>query len=391
MRIMHTADWHIGKQLNNVSLIEDQEYILNQIIKLIEQERPDVLLIAGDIYDRAIPPVEAVELLDRTFSKILLELETPIIAISGNHDNGERLGFASEILKKDKLYIEGNLKAEITRVVLHDEHGPVNFYCIPFFEPPLVREIFDDPEIKTSNDTMSKLMEAIENEVDWNERNVAIFHGFVIGIEQPETSESERTLSVGKAEYISYEHFKSFNYTALGHLHGRQKAGLDTIRYSGTPLKYSFSEVNHKKGIEVVDMDSEGNISTTFHLLTPKRDLQILKGSLDELMSPKFSAAGTSNSIREDYIHAILTDEGELIDPIGKLRSVYPNILSMEREVLQSSEIDSRTSAGKDFKQKTRLELFKDFYESVTGTIFTDEKERVMTKVISELNRAERG
>lgn len=387
MRMLHTADWHIGKQLSNINLIEDQEYILKQIIQIIKEEKPNVLIIAGDIYDRSIPSVEAVNLLDKVFNEILLELNTPIIAIAGNHDNGERISFASDILKKDNLYIEGNLKPVVNKIVLRDEYGPVNFYVIPYAEPPYVRELYNNSDIKTYDDAMKEIIRSINQEIDLSQRNVAITHGFVIGLEEPETCESERTLSVGKAEYVSYEHFKQFNYTALGHLHCRQKAGDQRIRYSGSPLKYSVSEVKHRKGVELVDIDGDGNTSIRFIELKPKRDLRVIEGRLDELLAPD----AYKNMNTEDYIHAVITDEGELIDPIGKLRAVYPNILSMERRAAVSRNKDSKTSAGKDFKQKTRLQLFKDFYESMTGMEFTQEKQKIMEKVISGLNNVERG
>lgn len=386
MRILHTADWHIGKQLNNVSLIEDQEYIMKQIIEIIQEEKPNVLVIAGDIYDRSIPPVEAVELLDKTFNKILLELKTPIIAIAGNHDNGERISFANGILKNHKLYIQGRLRQGVDKITLEDEHGPVNFYVIPYAEPAYVRELYGNKEIRTYNDAMREIIGGINGDIELSQRNVAISHGFVTGIDKPEECDSERILYVGNTDYISYEYFKSFNYTALGHLHCKQKAGDDRIRYSGSPLKYSFSEVKHQKGVKLIDIDSDGNTNIRFKELTPMRDLRVIKGTLEELLSPD-TYRGTNI---EDYIHAKLTDEGELIDPMSKLRSVYPNILSMEREAIINRSKDSKTSAGEGFRQKTKLELFRDFYVSMTGKEFTPEKESIMEKIISQLNTTKR-
>ena len=386
MRILHTADWHIGKQLNSTSLIEDQEYILKRIIEITEEERPDVLILAGDIYDRSIPPVEAVELLDKTFNKILLKLNIPIIAIAGNHDNGDRISFASGILKNNKLYIEGRLKSNVDKIVLEDDNGPVNFYVIPYAEPAYVRELYGNKDIKSYNDAMKSIIGGINQDMDSNQRNVAITHGFITGIEEPETCDSERVLYVGGTDYISYEHFKQFNYTALGHLHGQQKAGDERIRYSGSPLKYSFSETRHNKGIKLIDIDSDGNTNIRFRELRPMRDLRIIEGNLNELLAPD-TYRGTNT---DDYVHAILTDEGELMDPISKLRSVYPNILSMERGTPINRNKDSRTSAGEGFRQKTKLELFKAFYESMTGNEFTPEKSNIMEKLISEMNKSGR-
>lgn len=387
MRILHTADWHIGKYLNNISLIEDQEYILNKLVDIIKEEKPNVVIIAGDIYDRAIPPVEAVELLDKTFNKILLELNTPIIAIAGNHDNGDRLSFASGILKNNKLYIEGRLKQKVDKIVLEDDHGPVNFYMIPYAEPASVRDLYNNKEIRTYNDAMKEIIKSINSDFNSEERNVAVTHGFIIGIEEPERSESERILSVGTADYVTYEYFKQFNYTALGHLHCKQKAGIDKISYSGSPLKYSFSEENHEKGVKLIDIDGDGNTNIRFKKLIPIRDLITIKGTLDELMNS--SVYKQSNT--DDYIHAIVEDEGELIEPMNKLRAIYPNILSMERKVALRANTESKTSAGKGFRQKTKMELFKDFYESITNNEFTKEKESIMEKVFKELSKAERG
>lgn len=387
MRILHTADWHIGKYLNNISLIEDQEYILNKLVDIIREEKPNVVIIAGDIYDRAIPPVEAVELLDKTFNKILLELNTPIIAIAGNHDNGDRLSFASGILKNNKLYIEGRLKQKVDKIVLEDDHGPVNFYMIPYAEPASVRDLYNNKEIRTYNDAMKEIIKSINSDFNSEERNVAVTHGFIIGIEEPKRSESERILSVGTADYVTYEYFKQFNYTALGHLHCKQKAGIDKVRYSGSPLKYSFSEENHDKGVKLIDIDGDGNTNIRFKKLMPIRDLRTIKGTLDELMNP--SVYKQYNT--DDYIHAVVEDEGELIEPMNKLRAIYPNILSMERKAALRVNTESKTSAGKGFRQKTKMELFKDFYESITNNEFTKEKESIMEKVFKELSKAERG
>lgn len=398
MRILHTADWHIGRQLNHISLIDDQKEILADIIDVIKQEKVDVLIIAGDIYDKSIPSVEAVNLLDWTFSEILLNLDVPIIAIAGNHDNGARLSFASDILKNGKLFIVGGLKENtsdkekatdkerVPKIVFEDKWGPVNFYPIPYMEPSIVKHLYGNDDIKNHNAAMEAVVRSIE--IELNQRNVAIAHGFVIGTEneKPITCESERTLTVGNVESVSYGYFKDFSYTALGHLHCRQKAGEERIRYSGSPLKYSVSEVDHKKGVELVEIDGDGKVSVEFIELKPERDLRVLKGSLEELLG----LAGSGKINKYDYIHAKITDEGELLDPIGKLRAVYPNIISLERESPTTKEGDSKTSAGKDFKRKTKLELFKDFYEAMTGYEFGEDKEKIIDRVIREISEAER-
>ncbi|AOY75911.1 exonuclease SbcCD subunit D [Clostridium formicaceticum] len=387
MKILHTADWHIGKIVNNVHMTKEQEYVLNQFVDLVSREKPDVVIIAGDIYDRSVPPVEAVELLDNVFNKILLECKTPIIAIAGNHDSGDRVGFARKILRDHGLHIAGRLKKEIEKLTLEDAFGPVNFYVIPYADPAEVREIFNQEEIKTHDEATKVIIKEINKTINLRERNIAVFHGFVVGGQAPEESTSERPLSIGGTEYITYEHFKNFHYTALGHLHGPQKSGEEHIRYAGSLLKYSFSEVKHRKGVKLVELGEKGEVTITFKSLIPRRDMRIIKGELNKLLDIEVY----KDTNTEDYLHVILTDEGELIDPINKLRSVYPNILSIEREVKTTKNRSSKTSAGAGYKSKSKLTLFQDFYVNITGRKFEEEKEKVMLEVIKEVEKMEKG
>lgn len=385
MKFIHTGDWHIGKIVNEFYMTQDQEHILMQLVELIREEEPDALVIAGDIYDRSVAPVEAVELLDRIFSYILLELETPIIAIAGNHDSPERLCFGNSILNARGLYIEGVLKNEPARVVLQDKHGPVNFYLVPYTDPPVVRNIYQREDIKCHDDAMKCIIEKIEEKLNKDERNVMVCHGFVVGSEEPEVSESERPLSIGGTEYIKAEYFKAFNYTALGHLHGPQRVGADNIRYSGSLLKYSFSEAKHKKSVTVVNIDEKGNTSVQLRELSPKRDMRVIKGELKELLKPEIYM----DTNVEDYINVILTDDGEILDPIGQLRAVYPNIMMITRENTLKRNEPSKTSADAGFKKKSKLELFKDFYNDMTGLEFTEDKTGVVAGIIEKVEREE--
>lgn len=387
MKFIHTGDWHIGKIVNEFYMTLDQEYILNQLIELIAIEKPDALIIAGDLYDRSVAPVEAVELLDRTFSKILLELKTPIIAIAGNHDSPERLGFGSSILNAKGLYIEGILKEDIAKVVLQDEYGPVNFYLVPYADPPVVRELYGREDIRCHDDAMKCIIENIKQKMQENERNVMVCHGFVVGCEEPEISESERPLSIGGTEYIKAEYFNAFNYTALGHLHGPQKVGGDNIRYSGSLMKYSFSEVKHKKSVTIVNIDEKGKVSIDLKELKAKRDMRKIKGSLKDLLNPEVYK-GTN---LEDYINVILTDEGEILDAIGQLRAVYPNIMMLTRENSIRNNEPSKTAAALGYKQKSKLELFNDFYTNITGLEFSEDKKSVMVNVLEKVEKEEWG
>ncbi|WP_027626259.1 exonuclease SbcCD subunit D [Clostridium lundense] len=396
MKIIHTGDWHIGKIVNEFSMIDDQEFILSKLIKIIEEEKPDALIIAGDLYDRSIPPVEAVQLLDNVFTKILLDLKTPILAIGGNHDSGERLSFGSNILIKNGLYIAGMFNKKIKKVTLHDEFGVVNFYLVPYADPREVRSIFKDDEIITHDKAMKKIIQEIKEHTKENEKNIMIAHGYVTfmkdkNLEKIEEeniraglkiSDSERPLSIGGTDLISGEYFSLFNYTALGHLHGAQKVGSDKIRYSGSLLKYSFSETNHKKGVTIVNINEAGEVSVELKELVPKRDMRIIKGPLNELINPK--VYGEENV--EDYIYAILTDEGELVDPISKLRAVYPNIMGLNREIIEKTS-ESKTAASLGYENKSKLQLFEEFYAAISDKKLTEEKIDIVKDVIEEVER----
>ncbi len=397
MKILHTGDWHIGKIINEFSMLEDQEYALEQMIELAKEEKPNAIVIAGDIYDRSIPPVEAVELLDRVFNTILLELQIPILAIAGNHDSAERLSFASSILNKNGLYIAGKFDKEVRKVTIEGEQGPVNFYLLPYADPKEIRHILEDLEISSHDSAMKKVVHRIKGEVKEGSINVLVAHGYITNFleenseaegqavskaEEVITSDSERPLSIGGTDIINGKHFDCFHYTALGHLHGPQKIGSDRIRYSGSLLKYSFSEVNHKKGFTIVHINDKGEVSIEHRELKSKRDMRIIKGPLNELVNPAIYD-GTS---LEDYIHAILTDEEELVDPISKLRAVYPNIMSLSRETTAARE-DSRTSASAGYKTKTKLELFDEFYKVITGRDLDDKRHAVISEVIEAVER----
>ncbi len=395
MKFIHTGDWHIGKIVNEYSMLEDQEFVLDQLIKIIEEERPNALIIAGDLYDRSIPPVEAVELLDRVFSKILLELETPILAIAGNHDSAERLSFASNILTKHGLHIAGNFTNEIKKVVLEDEYGPVNFYLLPYADPKEVKHIYKDDEISNHDIAMKKVIEKLKQTMNPAEKHVMVAHGYITFMSETDENivspderaglkicDSERPLSIGGSDLISGKYFDCFNYTALGHLHSQQKVGSDKMRYSGSLLKYSLSEVKHSKGVTIVTLDEKGECSVTFKALTPKRDIRIIKGPLNELINPKVYM---SDNV-EDYVYAVLTDEGELIDPISKLRAVYPNIMGLRRESLAEKE-QSKTSAAFGHNTKSKLELFEEFYEAISGELLTSDKFDIISNIIAAVEK----
>ncbi|NLM21898.1 MAG: exonuclease SbcCD subunit D [Peptococcaceae bacterium] len=390
MKIFHTADWHIGKIINQVHMTADQEYALWRLIELMEAENPDVLIIAGDVYDRAIPPVEAVELLDKILSTILLELNIPVLIVAGNHDSPDRLSFGSNILKAKGLHIAGRLQPEIKPIILKDNYGPVNFYLVPYASPSLIKEVLGKEDIVDHNSALSAIIEAIKQKWSPTERNVLVYHGFVRGMEEVEFSESEKPLSLmslGGADYVDAAHFKDFTYTALGHLHRPQRAGYDHIRYAGSLLKYSFSEVAHPKAVTIVQIGPKGEVTTRFKTLQPLRDMRKIKGQLQALLDPQVYE-GTNV---EDYLHVTLTDEGELLEPMAKLRQVYPNVLALELESKERQTGRDKTSAGEGYRQKSKLELFRDFYYDLTGQEFTNEKERLVSEIIAAVEIEERG
>jgi len=395
MKILHTGDWHIGKIVNEFSMIDDQAHALDQMIEIIREEKPDAIVIAGDIYDRSIPPIEAIELLDRVFTTILLELSTPILAIAGNHDSAERLSFAGKVLTQKGLHIAGIFDKDIKKITLEGKSGKVNFYLLPYADPKDIKHVLDSKEISNHDDAMEKVIEGLKRGLAEDSINVLVAHGYVanikfesnVSIEDIEksgivTSDSERPLSIGGTDIIRVEHFDSFNYTALGHLHGPQKIGSDKVRYSGSLLKYSFSETSHKKGFTIVSIGEKGDVTIELKEIKPRRDMRVIRGPLNELIS--IEVYGGTNV--EDYIYAILTDENELIDPISKLRAVYPNIMGLSRESIVNKEV-SRTSASKGYQNKSKLDIFDEFYYSISGKRLDEKRVEVLKDVIANVER----
>lgn len=273
MKIFHTADWHLGKLVQGVYMTEDQAYILQQFLADIDQEKPDVIIVAGDLYDRAVPPTEAVRLLDDIFAEIVLKRHIPLISIAGNHDSPGRLHFGSQLMKESGLHIVGNLDDKLSPVVLNDEFGEVHFHLIPYADPSQVRYVFDDDSIKTHQSAMKRITDELKKKMDPEKRHIFVGHAFVTshGQEEENTSESERPLAIGGTECIDAALFEPFHYTALGHLHQAHFVLNETIRYAGSPLKYSISEENHKKGYLIVDLAEDGQVTIEEIIATAER------------------------------------------------------------------------------------------------------------------------
>lgn len=386
MRIFHMGDWHIGKLVNGFYMTEDQKYVIEQVYKAIEEKKPDVVIIAGDLYDRSIPPVQAVELLNDALRKIVKDLNTKVIALAGNHDSNERIEFASSLLYDSGLYMVGSLKNKIDKITLEDESGKVNFYPIPYADVPYVRDLFKDENIKTYDLAMERIVSEIHKDFNESERNIAIAHGYVTQIKDDnyellEESDSEKPLSIGGTEYINSKHFEKFNYTALGHLHGPQKVGCDKIRYSGSLMKYSFSEVNQRKGITIVDLDKDGNIHIEIYDLKPRRDFRVKVGTLEEILK----SYNKDKENNEDYIKVILKDKGELLDPMAKLRAIYPNVMELTRE--ERAIRGGSRSIATNIKERSKISLFKNFYKDIMDEDCEEEELNIMVRVMESAER----
>ncbi len=394
MKIFHTADWHLGKVVFNLHLTEDQSLLLDQLIKLIKKEKPTVLIIAGDIYDRSIPPVEAVELLNNFFTEIITTTQTQIIAIAGNHDSPDRLNFAGKIIKKQGLHIISKSSKGIEKIILKDEFGPINFYPIPYSEPANIRELYADEKLTdddgnnlkiNSHDVATKL-QLSQIDISNDERNICIGHGYIIGSESNlKESSSERPLSIGGSASIPASYFSSFDYVALGHLHRPQKVGSDNIRYAGSLMKYSFSEVNHKKEIRIIELNQKGDLKQSSAKLKPEKDFRVIKGSIQELANKDFDSKLNSH----DYIKAIITDKGEIMEPMAKLRVFYPNILCLEIERETASFIDNKLKSKK-IKDKNRIELFNEFFLHTTTEELNELQKEKLEETCARLDKANR-
>ncbi|MBP1950758.1 exonuclease SbcCD subunit D [Virgibacillus litoralis] len=381
MKILHTADWHLGKIVNSVHMTEEQGYVLQQLVDIIDTEKPDIIIIAGDLYDRAVPPKEAVELLNRTLTKIIQDFKIPILAIAGNHDSPDRLEFGNQLFRSQQLYIESKLTSALEPVVIHDISGPVNFHLIPYLEPAEVRAIFDDEDIYSHQSAMEAIVNRIEHENDMNERHVFIGHAFLAGGME---SESEERLSmVGGSPYIDTTLFQNFSYVALGHLHQAQRVMNETIRYSGSILKYSFSEAKHKKSITMVDLDKNGEVHLSLIPLIPKHDMNVVEGYFEQLINDPIEK-------NDDYLHIRLLDDGQIVDPMNKLRKVYPNILRLERVMRTSKNglLDLEQIRKKQTQSHT--ELFASFYEEIKGESISEESKQKVEKIVTSLLEKER-
>lgn len=374
MKFIHLSDLHIGKRLNEFSLIDDQKYIIGQIIGVIKSEKPDGVIIAGDVYDKTVPSAEAVELFDNFM--VMLSKNCPhIFIISGNHDSAERVAFGGRIMEHVGVHLSPVFSGEISPVRLEDSFGPVNVYMLPFIKPADVRRFFPDTEISTYTDAVGTVIKSMN--VNTEERNILVAHQFVTGAERSESED----ISIGGLDNVDGSVFDAFDYVALGHLHNPQKVGREEVRYSGTPLKYSFSEAGSRKTVPVITMNEKGNTSIEFIELKPRRDMVEIKGKFEEVISREFYE---KLNYREDYFHVTLTDEDEIPDVVSRVRSVYTNLMKLNYD-------NSRTRQNADYinigevRNISPLDLFKEFYSEQNGKELSDEQIQYLTDVIEKV------
>ena len=378
MKFIHLSDLHLGKRVNEYSMLEDQEYILNEIISIIDKERPDAVIIAGDVYDKPVPPADAVMLFDGFLTDIS-SLGIKTLVISGNHDSPERMSFGARLIEDSGVFISRAYDGEVLRVTLTDEYGNINVYMLPFIKPANVRR-FIDGEISSYTDALGAVISGLD--IDKYERNLLITHQFVTGASRTDSED----ITVGGTDNVDASVFDDFDYVALGHIHRPQNCTSERIRYCGSPLKYSFSEANDKKGVTVVELFDKGNLSLRVVPLVPMRDMVELRGRYQELMQKSFYE---NTSYREDYTHITLTDEEDILDAIGRLRTVYHNLMKLDydNERTRFSGVISRID---EVERKSPIELFSDFYELQNNKPMSEEQSCFMKNLIERVWEDER-
>lgn len=375
MKILHLGDLHLGKRVNEISMIEDQKFILDQIVTLVKEEKIDVILLCGDIYDKAIPTIEAIHLLDE-FLEELSDLKVKVLMISGNHDSSERLSFGRNLFKRSNLYIASQFNQEIEKITIKEDGYNINFYMLPFVKPAYINHVLKI-QTETYEECFKHLMEQVK--INEDETNILLAHQFVtVGKNSPELSDSE-TSSLGGIDNIDYRLFDAFDYVALGHIHKPQAMGREMVRYAGSILKYSFSEIHKDKQATILTISKNKQISLSHHLLKPLRDMREMECSLESLLKRKCEIGN-----EEDYMHVILTDEEQILDAIGKVRTVYTNVMQISfknrRHMMQYETIQMKENQIAD---QNPMELFEQFYK-MQNHIDLDEKRAQMAISIFE-------
>lgn len=378
MKLFHLSDLHLGKRVYAFSMLRDQRYVLEQVCALAEKHQLDGILLSGDLYDKPIPPVEAVQLLDEFLTK-MQQMGIAVYAISGNHDSAGRVDFGSRILQQQNLHICGAFDGKLYHVSKEDAFGEIHFYLLPFLKPATVSAFREGGESLTYAEAVKWALETMD--IDTTKRNVLLAHQFVTWKGTAEESDSE-TKTLGGVDEMDASLFFDFDYVALGHLHSPQRIGRDTIRYGGSPLKYSFSELRQKKGVTLVEIQEKGNITTEFLPLEPLHPLREIKGTLADLLEAAEEAGGS-----EDYVRAILTDEGAVYDPVGRLRVYYPNLMTLE--MAQRGERQEDFSLQLDQEQLSGPALFAGFFEKQNDREMSEAQKALVEKIWQDLGGVE--
>lgn len=373
MKLIHLSDLHIGKRVNETSMIEDQAYILDRIIEIIESEYADAVLIAGDVYDKSVPSAEAVMLFDDFLCR-LAKMNLPTLIISGNHDSPERLAFGNRLMEGSGIYISSVYDGNIQPITLKDSYGDVDFWLLPFIKPAHVKRYFPDAGIESYTDALRTAINQMN--VDTSKRNVLITHQFVTGAA---TCESEE-ISVGGSDNVDADVFECFDYVALGHLHGPQNIISNRIRYCGSPLKYSFSEVGHYKSVTVAELLDKGSLQLYTPALIPLQDMRQIRGSFEDVTA----SARQLGESAADYVHVILTDEEDIPEAIGKLRMVFPNLLKLSYDNTRT-RLNRNIDPAEDVQKKSPLELFEELYELQNNQPMSDAQRTFSTSLIESI------
>lgn len=372
MKFIHISDLHIGKKLNEFSLAEDQRHILGEILKIAESEKPDCVFIAGDIYDKSVPSGDAVEIFDTFLYKLAL-LNTNIFIISGNHDSPERLSFGARLMQNSRVFIAPVYDGKVYKHTLKDAFGPVNIYLLPFVSPRQVRRFFDEEIVSYNDAVKTAISEIPKNEA---ERNIILTHQFVTGALQSDSED----ISVGGTDNIDVSLFDKFDYVALGHIHRPQSIKRDTVRYCGTPLKYSFSEVSQQKSVTLGEIREKGNITLSYIPLTPLHDMREIRGTYEEVTDKR----NYGDLPTDDYIHITLTDEFDVPDALFKLRTIYPNLMKLDYDN-KRTQSSGELTLDDTVERRSPLQIFCDFYKQRMGDDMNDTQRNFCEKIMTEI------
>ena len=373
MRFIHTSDWHLGKSLKGQSLLDDQAHILNELLRMLDDQRADALIIAGDIYDRSVPPADAVELFNEMILSVV-ERGITILSVAGNHDSAKRLNFGSQLFERSKFFLRTLVSADDDPIVLNDEHGKIYFSLLPYFEPSQIRNAFGIDDNITFDDAGKIFIDHARSKIPDGARSIAIGHAFITGGER---SDSE-TQNVGGADNVNAAHFDGYNYVALGHLHKHQCMSSNVIRYSGSPLKYSFDEWRHRKGALSVEIGADGRAALEFLPLTPKHDLLVIEGMIEDVLT---------RTPMTDYVAVRLLNREQVLNARAKLEELFPNLLAIEKV-----NFLRETSTGGELKRAegaSVLDQFKDFFEYQTGDRLDSDQEAALIDCLRSMREEE--